>query len=46
VRAYYALSLTPSVGRLSVIDEPDAERLAATVVDLFRRGLPRPLDRD
>ncbi|MCX7789064.1 MAG: TetR/AcrR family transcriptional regulator [Chloroflexaceae bacterium] len=42
VRAYYALSLTPSVGRLSVIDEPDAERLADTVVDLFRRGLPRP----
>jgi AcrR family transcriptional regulator len=42
VRAYYALSLTPSVGRLSVVDEPDAERLADTVVDLFRRGLPRP----
>ncbi|MGQ9925751.1 MAG: TetR/AcrR family transcriptional regulator [Chloroflexaceae bacterium] len=44
VRAYYALSLTPSVGRLSVIDEPDAERLADTVVDLFRRGLPPPPD--
>ncbi|MCS6880972.1 MAG: TetR/AcrR family transcriptional regulator [Oscillochloridaceae bacterium] len=42
VRVYYALSLTPSVGRLSIVDEPDAERLADTVVDLFRRGLPRP----
>lgn len=46
VRIYYALSLTPSVGRLSVVDAPDAERLADTVVDLFRRGLPRPPDAD
>lgn len=43
VRVYYALSLTPSVGRLSIVDEPDAERLADTVVDLFRRGLPQPV---
>ncbi|NWF80950.1 MAG: TetR/AcrR family transcriptional regulator [Chloroflexi bacterium] len=42
VRVFYALSISPSIGRLSVTGEPDAERLADTVVELFRRGLARP----
>ncbi len=42
VRIFYALICTPSVGRLSCVELPDYERIAATVVAVFRNGLTAP----
>lgn len=42
VRVFYALNISPSLGRLSVTGEPDPDALANLVVAIFRRGLARP----
>jgi hypothetical protein len=39
VRVFNALTISPSIGLLSIGDEPDPDRLADTVVAVFRRGL-------
>jgi AcrR family transcriptional regulator len=38
VRVFNALNISPSIGLLSVGDEPDPDHLADTVVAVFRRG--------
>lgn len=39
VRIFNALNISPSIGRLTVSGDPDPDRLADTVVEVFRRGL-------
>ncbi|NTU78169.1 MAG: TetR/AcrR family transcriptional regulator [Chloroflexales bacterium] len=44
VRVFFALNISPSIGCLSIAADPDPEKLADMVVDIFRRGLaPRKL---
>ncbi len=42
VRIFNALNISPSIGRLHNAGEPDPERMAATVVAVFRRGMAPP----
>ena len=39
VRIFFALNISPSIGRLSITGDPDPTHLADTVVEVFRRGL-------
>jgi len=39
VRIFYALFMSPSVGRLSLVDSPNSEEMPEEVVAFFRRGV-------
>lgn len=39
VRIFNALNIAPSIGHLTLSGEPDADKLADMVVEVFRRGL-------
>lgn len=39
VRIFNALNISPSIGRLTIGGDPDPDKLADTVVAVFRRGL-------
>jgi AcrR family transcriptional regulator len=45
VRIFYGLVCAPSLGRTSCVEPPDPERMADTVVAIFRQGLTPPASR-